>query len=340
MERMIGEGFWYALLFLVGVGGMLARMGLIAKEPEVKWILYKKTALFAFAFYVISVYWGVVEYITFFLLWEFLLLVFAFAYTEAWSNSFVTGRDLLAAKDILAGMGFKVTGLQKFFLEEGGFWTSLKAPALLLHLQGDFSEKPARVWIFPHKRALKEQGKWWIPVLPKGTAVLLREAGKAGDILLFPFAYFPAEGFVYTGREYVGTGMQALERIQPYLVLQAAVAQRYEERLRAREATLQYLLEHLPRWQGWLNITFEDLGSFTYFLVSPEGEKWGIMLGNKNQEKWGKVHTVARLSGVNLLLWEPDDREEGDREETRVQMVVGSKEKLLRVILGEKSPQK
>jgi hypothetical protein len=186
----------------------------------------------------------------------------------------------------------------------------------------------ATVWLFPHAFLLKESGsKWWVPVLPKGVAEVLRQKGQENDILYFPFASFTGTRVAYTGKYYVLTGEGSLDEVTGYLLLIQGARERMREAKRKKGELLSRLIEALPGWQIWSGLSFEEKGHVDALLRSPSGETYALFLlqNAKDEERMRSLSRWLAYPPVALRLRgeeEGEERREGEARFAKVEDLI------------------
>lgn len=290
------------VLFALGFFLLRALWSLRA-EGEERWKRYRKGLAPAFALYALLNLWGLGSWALLLLFLEVPLALGSYLHAEGYKALFAPRRDweaLAASLKPLLGEPERLQGEEQspFLGLTVRFWAFRWC-----HRTPEGLE--IWVWAFPHGSLKESGGKWWIPSLPRGASSLLRRVGRERDILLFPFAAFHREGFVYSGRQYVGVGARAVADLPAYLHLEGQIRRREELANRHKEALLGQLLRLLPGWRGWTEVPVEAHGEADLYLVAPSGRGYVVLLAKEKEgrEALEQAQRIHRLLAFPVVVW-------------------------------------
>lgn len=284
------------------------RSAFVLLSHEARWRRYQHTLPFALLLFLLMGSWGEGFSLPLLLLIEVALGVGAYLHSVGYSSLYASQDQI---DPVLRKLSVMYGEPKAFPVEEepSGFPGRIRSWAYRWRVPMDMEGVHVTFWVFPHAIPLKEQGgKWWLPVFPKGVSLLLRREAEERDMVLFPFALFPKEGFTFTGRQYVGVGSKSLEELPAYLSIEARIRHRVLKSVESRQFLLQNLLEKLPGWQGWAGVAVEGHGEADFYLHSPKGKSFFIFLQRAKDRgaKEDEAERVHRLLGAFCVLWFPE----------------------------------
>ncbi len=316
MEVLGGESARIELPFLyfvlaVGVFLFGLRIYLAAQHtgPE-RLVYFRRFTVVLAPYYLFLLFWGLWPFSMVFFLFEGASWLGVYGYASLYRKLFASPREVGEVAWKLVPF-FSGSPEKHVLLEEaplGPLSLSLSTSVLSWH-QGRL-----RVWVFPHQGVFKESGgKWWVPALPKGVNLFLREKGREGDVLYFPFAFFAGGEVSYTGKYHVLVGPLGEGELEGHLAMIGRVRAHLQGLKDRKRLLVEELLRELPGWRAWHDLPFEDKGSLDVLLRSPGGELYGLFLVSSGKDE-EKARALAKwLPFPTLLL--PAGRRVGEREE-------------------------